>query len=395
MTGGAGRVGARGLLLAFLLATAVSPVGARTTDPGPVDARGPGAMATRQDPAGPRGGPGGGREGGALDYDTLTAGSVRVAHARGDGALARRILSVLTDGRPLPGMADHPPEELTVVLAPDQAAFARASGGRPPHWSAGLAIPSRGLIVLPAWPGAEARGRGMVRLVRHEWAHVALFQVSGGLRAPRWFSEGYAEYAGGWDRTRVWRLRLLLALGRAPELDSLTLRWPAGRAPAESAYLLSASVVEYLVQASGDEALAVLFDRWRELGRFDEALRRTYGLSAAQLEEDWRAWARGRYGWLLVLSQSGLAWALLAALMVLMVLLRRRHNRNRMAMLRAAEPPEAPAYWDPPSDGALGCSEGEGSRSDELEPGRPAPGPRPPLSGNTGSSSSARPTEDP
>lgn len=287
----------------------------------------------------------------------LSAEGIQMVHTVEDSALARSILDAILELPPLVGVPGGRPVNVEVVLAPDEETYAKASGGRPPHWSAAVAIPSRSRIVLPAWPGATILGEGREGLLRHEWAHVGMYQASGGLRAPRWFSEGYAEWAGGWDRGRAWRLRVLLALGQAPPLDSLSLAWPAGRAPAESAYLLSASVVEYLHERSGARGLEVLFRRWREAGSFEEGFRRTYGLTTGQVEEDWRAWARSRYGWLFVLTHSGLAWAALTGLLLGLVSFRRRYDRERMARLRARELPEEPAWWD--GRGSDGSNEGD------------------------------------
>ncbi|HSG48369.1 MAG TPA: hypothetical protein VLA43_11185 [Longimicrobiales bacterium] len=305
-------------------------------------------------------------------YRSLEAESVLVTYLPADSILARRVLGALREMPPLPGLPGVVPEEMEVVLAGSPEDFAGATGGQPPHWSAGVALPDRGRIVLPAWSGSALTRRGAAGLLRHEWAHLAVYRGSGGRRAPRWFTEGYAEWTGGWDRSQAWRLRVLLAVGRAPALDSLTLDWPGDRVPAESAYLLAASVVEYLVEASGERGLETLFQRWREAGRFEEALRRTYGLTSGQLEDDWRRWARERYGWLFVMTHSSLAWGLLALLLALTALLRRRHNRERMARLRAREIPETPAYWapgEPPDGGEMDGAAGAGER----EPDPPGP----------------------
>jgi hypothetical protein len=293
---------------------------------------------------------------------------VRIVHVSADSLLALRVLEELLDLPPLPGVPGGRPRDVEVILAPDEEAYAAASGGRPPHWSAGVAIPSRSRIVIPTWTGSESLGPRREGLLRHEWAHLGVYQASGGLRSPRWFTEGYAEWAGGWDRTRAWRLRVLLALGRTPPLDSLSLAWPAGQTSAEGAYLLSASVVEYLHERSGDRGLEVLFLRWSESGSFEEGFRRTYGLTTGQMEEDWRAWARRRYGWLFVVTHSGLAWGGLTLLLVGLVSFRRRYDRERMARLRARELPEEPAWWDGGWSG--GASEPPGEPGAASQPGK-------------------------
>ena len=293
-------------------------------------------------------------------YDTLSSGELTLLHTPGDSLLAAAVADAVAGMADLPGIPPEVDRSLEVVLARDRDDFAAATGGAPPHWSAGVAIPARGRIVLPAWRGSSLLRGGGGSLLRHEWAHVATWRAGEGRRAPRWFSEGYAEWVSGWDRASAWRLRVLMATGRTPPLDSLSLVWPAGRAPAESAYLLSASVVEYLVDRSGVLGLETLFRQWRESGAFEEALRTTYGVTSGQLEEDWAAWARDRYGWLFVLTHSSLAWGILALLLVATAYWRRRHNKERMARLRARELPEEPAFWDPDAaaDGIQGSGPG-------------------------------------
>ena len=121
--------------------------------------------------------------------------------------------------------------------------------------------------------------------------------------------------------------------------------------------------MEYLQEQSGDRGLEVLFDRWRETGSFEAGFRGTFGLTTGQVEEDWRAWARDRYGWLFVLTHSGLAWGFLALLLVGMFSFRRRYARDQMARLRARELPEEPAFWQPVAEGDTSESEPEERRS--------------------------------
>ena len=281
----------------------------------------------------------------------IVSSGVRVRYVPGDSLRAARILASLLGQPPLPALPPGHPAEVVVYLAPDERAFVTFAGESVPDWGAGVALPSAGTIVVPGYASGRTTVGGEKAVLRHEWAHLGLHDYLGGLRVPRWFDEGYARWAeGGFDASEAWRLRLLLALGRAPPLDSLTLEWPRDRASAEVAYLLAASAVAYLVEESGERGVRVLLERWRASGSFEVALRGTYGVTSGQLEEDWRRWVEERFGWVLVLSNSLTLWGLLGLVLVFMVIVRRRHNRERMARLRACEPAERPAYWNVEGD---------------------------------------------
>jgi hypothetical protein len=279
-------------------------------------------------------------------YMALTGTRATIRFARADQLLAERVLELLDAQGPLPGLPDSVPSGVTAVITHGRAAFDELTGGVVPEWRTGVAIPSESLLVMPS-----AEGRSLVdgegrRTLRHEWAHLGLHAYLGDLRVPRWFDEGYAQWAsGGFDAAEAWRLRVLLALGQAPPMDSLTLRWPTGREEARTAYLLAASAVTYLLEPSGERGLEIFLDRWRSERSFDTALRSTFGVTSGQLEEQWARHVRARYGWLFVVSHSAVFWGILALVLLLMVRVRRTRNREKLARLRASEPPDQPAYW--------------------------------------------------
>src|SRR5690606_6548198 len=99
----------------------------------------------------------------------------------------------------LPGIAaSTPPPAARILLASGPAAFDSLTGGAP-HWSAGIAIPARRVIVLPAYSSARTPMGDPLVALRHELVHVALNAYLGA-RVPRWFDEGYATWASGeWD----------------------------------------------------------------------------------------------------------------------------------------------------------------------------------------------------
>jgi len=273
-----------------------------------------------------------------VSYREETSGRLHVRFAPNDSLRARGIATDLGGFGPLSGLPESLPSRVTVILAHSDRAYSEATEGGAPEWSGGVALPGTATIVLPAGARWSAVGPAGVRTLRHEWAHLALHEYLGSLRVPRWFDEGYAQWAaGGWDAGSIWRLRLLFATGRAPPLDSLRLTWPSDRLAAESAYLLSASAVAYLLGESGERGMALFLSRWREGGVFEEALRSTFGVTSGQFEEDWRKDARKRFGWLFMLSHSVAFWAFLAVSMLFLVRVRRRRDREAMARLRALE----------------------------------------------------------
>lgn len=283
----------------------------------------------------------------------LPVGPVRIHYWPEQRALAASIAEGLPPLLDLPGLPPDAlgPEGADVWLASSPARWDSLTGGAVPEWSAGVADTEAGVIVLPTYDWERTPPHALRTTLRHELAHVALQRWLGPTRAPRWFTEGYAQFAAGeWSFDAAWRLRLALMGDRAPPLDSLTLDWPRGESDARIAYLLGASAVAYLVDRSGERGLRVLLERWRETADFDGAFRRTYGLTMGQFEEDWRAHVKRRYGWTVLLGQSFVFWLIAAVILILLFAIRRRRDRARLARLRASEPPDEPAFWQPPFD---------------------------------------------
>lgn len=282
------------------------------------------------------------------------SGAIRVtARYQGSDSLrAARAVATLEAMGPLPALSGTG-LHATLTVAPNREVMDSLVGGRVPEWAGAVALSDRMEMIVPSgrfWPGSRVEE---VRVLRHEWAHLALAHEMGRLRIPRWFNEGYAEWAaGGWLDGGGLKLSLALAFGGAPPLDSISLGWPRERVPAEVAYLLSASVIQYLVESSGVDGLEAFIAAWKESGSFADGMREVYGASPDQLEVAWRKWVRKRYGWLMVLSHSTVFWLVLAGALAAMFFVRRRHRREQMARLRAGEPPDKPAFWSEPEQSA-------------------------------------------
>lgn len=286
-----------------------------------------------------------------IPSDPLLQDRLRVVYWPGDEGRAERVVEVIRRDAFLPGLPPDVPSAAVVFLAPNRAIFDALTGGRVPHWGAGVAIPSRRHIVIPTFSNPWTGGVLEDRTLLHEWAHLGLHDHLAGLRIPRWFDEGYAQWSSGqWRGREAWRLRVALSRGTAPPLDSLTLTWPRDRGPAELAYLLSASAVSFLNEMGGPRGMEVLLDRWAQSRDFEASFRQTFGLTTGRFERRWTDHVKQRYGWLAIVSQSAVFWAILAVALIVLFKIRRRRDREKLARLRATEPPEEPAWWGPSED---------------------------------------------
>jgi hypothetical protein len=294
---------------------------------------------------------------------SLTEGALIIHFWPGGERLAARLAERARAFPPLPALPAGSLEAggpISVFLAPDPARFDSLTDRRAPGWSAGVAYPSERVIVLPGFLSDRAAPHRLGTILRHELAHIGLHAYLAPGAVPRWFDEGYAQWAAGeWGWGAAWQLWAAFALNRAPPLDSISLAWPRAGDDARVAYLLALSTVTYLAEhGGGEEGLRIFLERWRETGALEPALRGTYGLTIAQFEHDWLREVRKRYGWALLLAPSMALWAPLAALVVLLTIQKRRRLRTRIEELRANEIPDLPAYW-------LGEDLGEGVGDDD------------------------------
>jgi len=312
----------------------------------------------------------------------LQSGGVRFSYWPETRALASSLARSPARTSPLPGMPAgvlDTGRPIIVYITPDEATFQQLTGGRAPEWGAGVAFPDSGVIVLPGYGSSRGGATDLGGVLRHELAHVALQRRLGDALVPRWFTEGYAVWsAHQLDADAAWLLRLAFVFNRAPALDSLELRWPAASQDARIAYLLSATAVQYLYGLASPEYFGRFLDAWAQRGTFETALRTTYLLSSAQFERLWRRQVRASYGWLLFLSQGSVLALFFTLLVTALIVVRRRRDRRKLIALRAAEPPDDPAYW---LEHNVGPDRGRASpRDGGTGPGQPGADAEPPGS---------------
>lgn len=215
---------------------------------------------------------------------------------------------------------------LTLVLVADVDGFAAWSRGRVPSWGAGLTVPSRRLVVIRVNAGNPQQ------TLRHELAHLALHSRIRS-RVPLWFSEGYAALASGeHGRLDALQLNLAVALGRVPTLPRLDAALRGGAADAAPAYALAASAVADIARRHPTGSLAPFLERMERGEPFGEALLASTGLDADGFGERWYLDVRRRYN-LGIWVVAGGAWAIIALILAVLLMLRRQRDAVRRAAL--------------------------------------------------------------
>jgi hypothetical protein len=265
----------------------------------------------------------------------LDAGRFTFLFHPADSLLAASLLRLSVGRDTFPGLP-RPTQPAVIAIAADEREFRELSGPNAPEWGAAVAFPSIGRIVLQGSSAGSTAGDPRL-VLRHELAHLALFEHLGNM-PPRWFDEGYASYAAGeWKRTdAVWANIIVLSRG-TPALDSLDRLFAEGSSAAQAAYALSHLVVESLAALDRERGLTLFFRHWIESRGMDQAVRRAYGVTLGEFEASWKRSVSRRYGIVALVTDLGVVSALMLLLLAPLFIRRRKLLRERLARLRKAE----------------------------------------------------------
>ncbi|MCD4751299.1 MAG: hypothetical protein K8R59_18165 [Thermoanaerobaculales bacterium] len=214
--------------------------------------------------------------------------------------------------------------EIRVVLIPEGTPLA----GETPSWVAGYARGDRSTVVLfparvPSYPDRNLRA-----LLRHEIAHLLVWEAAGGRSVPRWLDEGIATVAarewGLEDRARYGAA----VIGPGPRSTRQLDRSFAGSAvEVRRAYALSAGFVRFCQVEYGSLTSARILDGLAEGLNIEKAFRQAAGTDLRRAEKiffrDQALWNT----WLPFLTSTGALWMAVTLLALLAILRRLAKNR--------------------------------------------------------------------
>lgn len=220
-----------------------------------------------------------------------------------------------------------------------------AEASHMPRWVAGVAHSSTGEILI-ARHGPDGDQTNLEELLRHEMAHVVLYRALDGKPVPRWFNEGVAESVTGTiSLSRAQTLATAVFGPGVPRLDKLEAHFRgADGVDASVAYAAARDLVAYMrEQENGDMKLRQVIGEVGRGHKFEAAVIKAYDVGLEELVAQWRAGLPGRFVWYPMVAGGGLPLALVAPLVAIAWVRRRRVLARGWARLEAEDAAERQA----------------------------------------------------
>lgn len=256
-------------------------------------------------------------------------------HWTGDeGDLGQVALDVIARSQPklallFPG--DVAP--LSVYIYPSMADLRSALRLTGRDWLGADAMPELGVVLVTAVnPRTAAFDLG--KSIPHELSHLLLFRSLGPAydNAPRWLDEGLAtSFESTPDVGYRQTLDAAIANQTTIPLTSLCASFPGDDAGTRLAYAESASLVTFIRQQYGTEALRGLVDAYADGADCGSGVERVLNLSLVELEADWLRSEAPRPPLAQFLDANGL-WVVLAGggfVLMAMLLFPMKRSRRR------------------------------------------------------------------
>jgi hypothetical protein len=205
-------------------------------------------------------------------------------------------------------------------------------GKEPPPWATGLALRTERLVLVTLTSTDDAHPTDASKIFLHEVVHIAEWDASGGNPTPIWFSEGLAIYLAGeysFERNKV--LINAAIRNRLLPLSSLSDSYPGDGRKVNVAYAQSADLVSFLEEKYGPGYLSSILWRVRHGDDFNSAMESLAGASLRQIQVDWMSSLDVWYRWIPSITGGATLWVLIACLLLVGYMRRRRQTRRLYA----------------------------------------------------------------
>lgn len=263
------------------------------------------------------------------------------------------------------------PPLVEVIVVADRREAARWTQAPVPSWSAALALPDQGRMLVQV-DHLPPRNRGeLAKILRHESLHLLFGQLPWHVRRsiPLWFEEGVAQvYAAPLFQFQRDELALRVQLWRSPSLAEWSERFPDDAEGARTAYLYSEAMVRLMVRTWGSEVIGRVLRELESADSFGAAVVAATGEPVvwheARLHEELAAdrsvYVRSLYGYL-----GGLGLFAISPLLAVGFARARKRRRDRLERFEAEESTELSDFDREALAAGLPSVEEDGTRADD------------------------------
>lgn len=213
-----------------------------------------------------------------------------------------------------------PKKKISIWFCKTQREFNMAVNAPIQDWAAGCAYPQQHRVVVRDPAYMRNKQLSLSRLVKHEITHVVFgLKVGKNVRnVPRWFNEGLAMYeAEEWSYGQYWAM-LTGSLGNSLiPLYQIADDFPQDEHGARMAYAQSYSIITFIANEYGEDAIKQSVRLIAEGRDIDEALAGAIGIDSAWLERKWLKSIRKRYKWISLVTSWVVIWTFIILILIL------------------------------------------------------------------------------
>lgn len=201
-----------------------------------------------------------------------------------------------------------------------------------PDWAVGTAYPTLNLIILKTFPTKDGSYPDILSSFKHELTHIAIGRAFKRYPIPRWLNEGLAMYeAGEWQLERISNMTRAVLMKKIIPLKELTQTFPRDYRYAALAYDQSFYLVSYLLSKKGRKTFHQFIREYGKGKKFERVLFETYGISSAELEEEWIAHLKLRFSWLPLALSTTTIWFVITVFFLISYWRKRRESQLKQA----------------------------------------------------------------
>ncbi|MEX2426412.1 MAG: peptidase MA family metallohydrolase, partial [Thermomicrobiaceae bacterium] len=228
------------------------------------------------------------------DWQEFTEGDVSIYHYAGGsqfGELAMEVTNRTIEnfGEDFDVQLDEP---INIVIYGSVSDFSEALPYNSPEWIGGFADPGYNLIVAGISP-SDGTASEMGRMMTHEVIHLLVDQATANPfnTAPRWLDEGLAiNYQEVQEERFDDVLEQAVDEGRLIPLPALRSSFPSDPDLAIQSYAQSESVLAFMIEEYGHDAIASIMDAYQDGVSHQDAVDEAIGVTLEEIDEEWKQW---------------------------------------------------------------------------------------------------------